>query len=181
MGVQRLEALKHRDGYKEVPSRVADQPFDFALVIAFARTTEPILEQVMRLQLGEDARPLPLAVAENPGHRDLAEECERPNVAVAECFRRLRRIAHHKAGVRVRQVKSEEVDLALGATNDADRFPEVGLRMPRRMHQRYEHLLRSLPPAGHIILHDRDATREAVLISQPLENPLRRMLLLLRS
>src|SRR5947208_1141580 len=119
------------------------------------------------------------------GHRDVlvrgyAEECERPNVAVAECFRRLRRIAHHKAGVRVRQVKSEEVDLALRATDDADRFPEVGLRMPRRMHQRYEHLLRSLPPAGHVILHDRDPTREAVLISQPLENPLRRMLLLLR-
>src|SRR3954447_14984866 len=95
-----------------------------------------------------------------------------------ECFRRLRRIAHHKAGVRVRQVKSEEVDLALRATDDADRFPEVGLCMPRRMHQRYEHLLRSLPPAGHVILHDRDPAREAVLISQPLENPLRRMLLL---
>src|SRR3954462_8017338 len=98
----------------------------------------------------------------------------------SECFRRLRRIAHHKAGARVRQVKSEEVDLARRATDDADRFPEVGLRMSRRMHQRYEHLLRSLPPAGHVILHDRDPTREAVLISQPLENPLRRMLLLLR-
>src|SRR3954471_20156908 len=76
--------------------------------------------------------------------------------------------------------KSEEVDLALDTTDDADRLTEIGLRMPRRMHQRDEHLLRSLPPAGHVILHDRDPTREAVLISQPLENPLRRMLLLLR-
>src|SRR3954468_11583319 len=91
IGVHRLEALKHRDGYKEVPSRVADQPFDFALVIAFARTTEPILEQVLRLQLAEQARALPLADTEKAGHRDLgfvikdrlrhtAEECERPNV-----------------------------------------------------------------------------------------------------
>jgi hypothetical protein len=32
MGVQRREALEHRDGYEEVPSRIADQPFDFALV-----------------------------------------------------------------------------------------------------------------------------------------------------
>src|SRR6476620_12739542 len=103
------------------------------------------------------------------------------NMAIAERFRRLRRIAHNKAGVRVRQVESEEVNLALCATDDADRLPEIGLRMPRRMYERHEHLLRSLPPPGHIILHDRDATREAVLISQPLENPLRRMLLLLRS
>jgi hypothetical protein len=31
----------------------------------------------------------------------------------------------------VRQVKSEEVDLALNATDDADRFTEVYLCMPR--------------------------------------------------
>src|SRR6202165_5931129 len=155
MGVQRLEALKHRDWYEEVPSRIADEPFDFALVVAFARPAEPVLEQVVRLQLGEHARPLPLAVTEDAGHRDLgvviqdrlwhaAEECKRPNVAVAEGFRRLCRIADHEAGIRVRQVKSEEVNLALYATDDADGFTKVRLSMPWRMHQRYEHLLCTL-------------------------------------
>jgi acyl dehydratase len=59
---------------------------------------------------GEHARPLPLAVTEDAGRRDLdvvipdrlwhaAEECKRPNVAVAEGFRRLCRIANHEAGV----------------------------------------------------------------------------------
>src|SRR5271163_4217837 len=183
MRVQRLEALEHRDWHEEVPSRIADQPFDFALVVAFARPAEPVLEQVVRLQLGERARPLPLAVTEDAGHRDLgvviqdrlwnpAEKCERPNVAVAEGFRRLCRIADHEAGIRMRQVKSEEVDLALGATDDADGFTEVCLSMPWRMHQRHEHLLRPLPPAGNVVLHNRYAAREPILIAQPLEDPL---------
>jgi hypothetical protein len=43
---------------------------------------------------------------------------------------------------------------------------KVGLGMPRRMNQRHEHLLSPLPPAGHVILHDRDAAGEAVLIPQ---------------
>src|SRR3981081_1016262 len=61
-------------------------------------------------------------------------------------FRRLCRIPNHKTGVRLRQVKSEEVDLALYATDDADRFTKVCLGVPRRMNQRYEHLPQSLPP-----------------------------------
>src|SRR5665647_55961 len=138
------------------------------------------------------ARALPLAITEDAGHRALgvviqnrlwnpAEECERPNVAVTEGFRRLSRIADHKAGIRVRQVKSEEVDLALYAPDDADGFTKVCLSMPRRMHQRHEHLLRPLPPTRHVILHNRDAACEAVLVPKPLEDPLRRMPLLLRS
>ena len=71
MGVQRLEALEHRDWYEVVPSRIAHEPFDFALVVAFARSAETILEQVVRLQFGEYARPLPLAVTQDAGHRDL--------------------------------------------------------------------------------------------------------------
>src|SRR5271163_1091396 len=53
--------------------------------------------------------------------------------------------------------------------------------MPRRMHQRHEHLLSPLMPAGYVILHNRDAAGEAVFVPKPLEDPLRRMLLLLRS
>src|SRR5450759_2756363 len=73
------------------------------------------------------------------------------------------------------------MDLALDATDDADGFTKVCLSMPRRMHQRHEHLFRPQPPAGHIILHNRDAACEAVFVPKPLKDPLRRMLLLLRS
>src|SRR5918994_4964038 len=81
----------------------------------------------------------------------------------------------------MRQVKSEEVDLALDATDDSDGFTKVCLGLPRRMHQRHEHLSSPLPPASHIVLHDREAARKAIFVPKPLENPLRRMLLLLRS
>ena len=145
----------------------------------------------MRLQLAEHPRALTLAVAQDPRHRDLgvvvedrlrhaAEERERLHVAVAERFRRLGRIGHDEDRVGVRQVHREEVDLLLDAADHADRLAEVGLGMARRMHQRHEHLLRPLPPARHVVLHDRDAAREAVLVAQPLENPLRGVTLLLR-
>jgi hypothetical protein len=98
-----------------------------------------------------------------------------------QTLRRLCRIADHEAGIRVRQVKSEKVDLALYAPDDADGLTKVCLSMPWRMHQRYEHLLSPLPPARHVILHDRDAACEAVFVPKPLEDPLRRMMLLLRA
>src|SRR5437879_5505725 len=133
MGVQRREAVEHRDWYEEVPPRIAYQPFDLALVVAFARPAEPILEQVVRLQLAEHPRPLPLAVTEDAGHRDpgvvvenrlrhAAEECKRPNVTVAEGFRRLSWIGHHEAGVAMRQIHRKEVDLLFHTADDADRF-----------------------------------------------------------
>src|SRR5947208_17085646 len=95
MGVQRREALERRDRHEEVPSRIADQPFDLTLVVAFAKPAEPVFEQIVRLQLAEHPRALPLAVTEDAGHRDpgvivenrlrhAAEECEGPDVAVAE-------------------------------------------------------------------------------------------------
>ena len=56
------------------------------------------------------------------------------------------------------------MDLALLPANDPDGFAKVDLRMAGRMHQRHEHLPGSLAPASHVILHDRDAAREAVLV-----------------
>jgi len=97
------------------------------------------------LQLGENARPLPLPVAKNAGHCDLgvvikdglrnaAKEAECLNVAVAEGFRRLGGIADHEAGVRVGQVKSERS----GSCAPRRRLtpmasPKVDLGMSRRM------------------------------------------------
>ena len=99
---------------------------------------------------------------------------------VAERFRRLRRIGHHKTRVGLRKVHGEEVDLALLTANDPNRFTKIHLRVPRRVHQRHEHLLRTLPAKRHIVLHDREAARIPVLVPKPLKNPLRCVLLLLR-
>jgi len=57
MLVQDREALEHRDRHQKVAPREADEPLNLALVVALARSTEPILEQVMRLQLTEHTCP----------------------------------------------------------------------------------------------------------------------------
>jgi hypothetical protein len=40
--VQRLKALRHRHRRHEIAPEIADQPFDFAFVIALAGPTEPV-------------------------------------------------------------------------------------------------------------------------------------------
>ena len=49
----RLDALNPRNRHEEVPPDEADQPLDLALVVALARPAEPVLEQIVRLQLRE--------------------------------------------------------------------------------------------------------------------------------
>ena len=172
MRVQRLEAFERRHRHHEVAAREADQPLDLALVVALCRPAKAILEQVVRLQLGEHARALTLAVAEDARDRDLGivvedrlrdavEERERLHVTITERLCRLGRVRHHEDGVRVRQIECEVVDLALHAADDRDCLAEVGLRVPRRMHQRHEHLARALLPARHVVLHDGDAASES--------------------
>src|SRR5581483_4974714 len=131
MRVERLEAFERRHRHHEVAACEADQPLDLALVVAFARPAEAVLEQVMRLQLAEHLRALALAIAENASDRNLgvvvedrsrhtAEESEALHVAIAEGFLALRRIGGHEAGIRMRQVEREEMDLAPHAADDAD-------------------------------------------------------------
>ena len=67
--VQRLDALNPRNRHEEVPPDEAGQPLDLALVIALARPAEPVLEQTVGLQLREDARSLPLSIAQDAGNR----------------------------------------------------------------------------------------------------------------
>ena len=110
--VEGREALGTRDGDQEVPPDEADQSLDLALVVALARPAEPVLEQIVGLKLREDARSLPLPIAQDPGNRqlgvvvqdgsgDAAEEGKRRVVAIAECFGRLRRIGRNKATITV--------------------------------------------------------------------------------
>src|SRR5262245_58994041 len=102
MGVESLEACEYRDRHQEIAPRVTNKAFDLALVVALARPTEPVLEQIVRLQLAEHPCALPLAITQNAHHRDLgvvvqdrpwdtAKERKCLNMSVAEGFRRLRR------------------------------------------------------------------------------------------
>ena len=64
---------------------------------------------------------------------------------VQEGLRRLRRIGLHEAGVRLRQVHAEEVDLPAHAADHADRLAKIHLRMAGRMRQRHERLAPARP------------------------------------
>ena len=58
-------------------------------------------------------------------------------------------------------------------TDDADRFTKVCLSMAQADEQRHKHLLEPADStAGHVILHNRDATRESQYsVPKPLEDP----------
>ena len=78
----------------------------------------------------------------------------------------------------MRQIHREEVDLPLHSADHCQRFAEVNLCVSRFVAQRHEHLTHPLPPLVHVVLYNGDPAGVAVLVSQPLENPLRGMLLL---
>ena len=105
----------------------------------------------MAEQLCECLSALALAVAADLGHRDLgvvvqdrhrhaAEEGEGAYVPVQEGFRGLARIGLDEAGVRLRQVHAEEVDLLAHPTDHTYRLAEIYLGVTRRMGQRDEGL-----------------------------------------
>src|ERR1035441_10529277 len=188
-GVELGEAGRMRDRHHEVAPRVTDQPFNLALVVAFARPPEAVGEQVVGLQLAEDPRPLTLTIPQDARHRQLevvvedrarhpAEELEADVVPFAEGFAALRRIGLHQAAVTVRQVHRKEVYLLLHPADHRQRFAEVDLRVPRIMSQRHEHLALPLAALVHVVLYDRDPAGISVLVPQPLEDSLRGMLLL---
>ena len=187
--VQRLEGGRLRGRGHEVGSGVLDQPLDLALVVAPAGTSEAISEQVVANQLGEGTGTFALASAADLGHRDpgvvvenrqrhAGEEIEGGDVPVEERLGGLPRIRLHEAGVGMRQVHAEEVDLPAHAADGGDRFAEVDLRVAGWVRQRHE----GLPPARacdpDVVLHHRVAAAIAVLVAQTLENPLGRVTLL---
>ena len=82
------------------------------------------------------------------------------------------------AGVAVRQVEGEEVRLLFNAADHHHGLAKVSLRMTRRMAQRHEHLATPALLFAHVILDDPIAAREAMLVAEPLKDPLGRMALL---
>ena len=81
---------------------------------------------------------------------------------------------------RIGQRHHEQRDLRLVASQPDRGFTEIDLGFARWMRQRQEDLLMRLIPGSDRILYDRLSALEAVLIPQSLEDPLRRMPLLLR-
>src|ERR1700737_2597712 len=86
-----------------------------------------------------------------------------------------------EAGVRMRQVEAEHMQLHPYAADDANAFAEIDLRMARRMGQRHEDLARPAAGDPNVILHYGITAGKTVFEPQPFENPLRGVPLLRRS
>ena len=179
MGIERLKALEGGHRHQEIAPRVAHQTLDLAFVIALAGTSEPVLEQVVRLELAEGPGALSPAIAQDSRHRQLgivvenalrdsAQEGERRDVAVQEGLGGLGRVGLHKAAVAVGQVEDEAAGLLLHAADDHQGLAEVALAVPRRMGQRDEHLLGLSAMLPDVVLDDGVLTVEAVLVPEPL-------------
>ena len=184
MFVEGVPTLELRNRHHEVAPCVAHQAFHLPLVVALARATETIGEQVVRLEFAEHSRALAFAVAKDFRHRDLgvvvddvarhaAEVLKRGVVSLAECFRRLGGKSLYEGVVAVRQVDHQEVCLALDSADDYDGFAEVGLRVAGRMRQWHEHLLSAKLLLAHVVLDDRVAAREGVLVAQTIGDAFR--------
>src|SRR4029453_1347819 len=76
------------------------------------------------------------------------------------------------------QVHHKQMSLLPPPADHRHRFAKIRLAMARRMPQRHEYLAPLLPPHPHVILDRRVPAPVAVLVTQPLEDPLRRMPLL---
>ena len=69
VGIERIKAFEGRHRHQKVSAHIADQAFHLAFVIALTGAAEPVLEQVVGLELGEGAGALTPAVAQYLRHR----------------------------------------------------------------------------------------------------------------
>jgi len=125
-----------------------------ALVITLGRAAELLPEQVMTLQLGEGSGLQPLAVAQDPRHRQRGVVIQNPRryaakigkgsyVSFEKSFHGLGGKCHYEAIVGMEQVEGKIVRLTLHSGNHDQGFPEVGLCFTWRVAQRHEHPCRT--------------------------------------
>ena len=76
------------------------------------------------------------------------------------------------------KVHGEEVNRPLYAANYRRRLAKVRLGVAGRVRERNKHLAQAKPPLAHVVLHDRVAAREAMLIAQTVKYPFGRVALL---
>ena len=84
-------------------------------------------------------------------------------MAVEEGLDPLGRVGLDEAGIRVRQIETEEVDLLLDTPDHRHRLAEVDLGVAGRMGERHEHLLGAGMLLAQVIFDDRVAAGKAVL------------------
>ncbi len=124
----------------------------------------------MRHQFREYTGPFACPIPENAGncdprivikdrHRHTAEERERRDMRITECFRRLSRIRLQKTCIRMWQVHHQKVDLLFDTANHGECLAKIRLRMARRMGQRHEHLAPPPFTLSDVILHDADRVK----------------------
>ena len=134
-----------------------------AFVVALAGAAEPVLEQVVGLELGEGPGALTptipqdlrngqpgIVVEDVLGHS--AQEGEGGNVPVQEGLGGLGGVGLHEAAVAVGQVDDETVGLTLHAADDHHGLAEVALGVARGMGQGDEHLLGLATALPHVVL-----------------------------
>src|SRR3984885_13850820 len=111
---------------------------------------------------------------------DAPEELEGSAMSFQEGLRALSRKNLDRDRPGVRQRHHEQGDLGLLAGQLDRRLAEVALGLTRRMRQRQKDFLARLLPCPDRVLHHGLATLVTVFIAESLEDPLRRVPLLLR-
>ena len=143
----------------------------------------------MRQEPAEEAGAFACAIRQDAHHqasvvvvehrpRHPAEESESMNVAVDPSLGGCRWIGPNVTRIAMRQIEREEVRFLLDPADHNQRFAKISLGVARCVVQRDKHLP---PPAlliAHVILDDRVAAGEPVLVPQPVKNPLGRVTLL---
>ena len=187
--IQRRETLRHGYRHQEVAPHIAHHAFNLALVIPLAGTPEPILEQVVGLELAESPRAFATTVSQYLRHREFrivvqdalghsTQKGERRHVPVQKGLGGLPGISLGEAAVAVGQVQDEVMHLALQAGDHRQRFAEVALGVARSVGQGHEHLPNTPPMLPHVVLDYGLLAFKSVLVPQPLEDALGRVPLL---
>ena len=100
-------------------------------------------------------------------------------MAIQERLGGLGRICFDETPVAVGQVQDEVVSLPLDSGDDHQGLAEVALGMARRVRERHEHLPRKAAMLPHVVLDRGVSAAKPVLVSEPLEDALRGVSLLL--
>ena len=176
--VEGREALGTRDGDQEVPPDEADQSLDLALVVALARPAEPVLEQIVGLKLREDARSLPLPIAQDAGNRQAW--CCRTGWSGGRRRRRQTPRCGHRRMLRSSPPdRPQQSNHQCGEGRRQGSGSSVTRRRSRRLRRSppgrdrgngewHEHLTRPKPLLTDIVLHDGAAGEPGEAVGDPL-------------
>jgi hypothetical protein len=175
--------VRRRDGDEEVAACEADERLDVPLLVGPADQAEVVLEPVVALEPEELGGELAVAGAGDLGHGDLgvvvadparhpAEEGEGADVSLEERLGALAGEGRDEDRVGVRQRHDEHGDGGGLAVERDLGLAEVGLGLAGRVGQRDEDLGGAKPPGADGVLDRGQPALVAVLVPQPLEDPL---------